>query len=312
MSMAPSPLDSELALRALAADQHGLFTSHLAAACGWSRQRLHRWQRSGRITRVHAGVYRFAGSPTSWEAALLAAVLACGPRACASHRSAMGLHGIEPARRNARTPLEVSIPAGGNARPADIIIHRVLLPEDHCTTVDGIPCTTYERTLIDSAAKLGYRQLARGIDQGLVTNRLTLSSACGVAEALRPAPGRRRARVLRLVDQRTPECEDTDSAREIAVLTELDAAGLPAPIAQCEVTIDGETFFIDAAYPDLRIGIEYQGFDVHRTRSAFDADHRRDRLLTVAGWSILYVTSATTATELVEHITRLAPTSRKA
>jgi very-short-patch-repair endonuclease len=78
------------------------------------------------------------------------------------------------------------------------------------------------------------------------------------------------------------------------------------------VVVDGEEFRLDAAYPRYRIGIEYQGWDPHRTRSAFDADHRRDRLLTLAGWSILYFTSATTAGELVDHITRLRSRSRQA
>ena len=64
--------------------------------------------------------------------------------------------------------------------------------------------------------------------------------------------------------------------------------------------------------PNTGSGPEYQGFDAHRTRSAFDADHRRDRLLTLAGWSILYFTSGTTAAEVVDHLKRLVARSRQA
>lgn len=118
--------------------------------------------------------------------------------------------------------------------------------------------------------------------------------------------------MVRVLRERTPECERSDSTREIRLLTELAAAGFPASIPQFGVVVDGEQLFLDAAYPEHRIGIEYQAFDVHRTRGAFDADHRRDRLLTLAGWSILYFTSGTTAVELVDHLTRLVSVSRQA
>lgn len=308
----PSALESELALRKIAAEQHHLFTAGQAVAAGWNRQRLHRWRGSGRVEQVHAGVYRFAASSEPWVAAVLAAVLACGYGAVASHRTAMALHGIRPARRDRRAAIEVSIPAGRDVRPRGVVVHRVALPPDHVTVIHGIPCTTYERTLVDSAAKLGLGQVARGLDDGLVANHVTLRSVDRAVNTLRSAPGRRRGRVVRVLHERTPECERSDSTREIRLLTELNAAEFPSPIPQFGVVVDGEQFFLDAAYPEHRIGIEYQGFDVHRTRSAFDADHRRDRLLTLAGWSILYFTSGTTATELVDHLTRLVEKSRQA
>jgi very-short-patch-repair endonuclease len=306
----PTALESELALRAVAAEHHQRFTTDQALAAGWNRQRLHRWRRTGRIELIHAGVHQFTGSPPSWEADVLAAVLACGSGAVASHRTAMALHHIAPGRRDRRARVEVSIPAGRDVRPHGVVVHRVALPVDHVTVVDRIPCTTYERTLVDSAAKLGLGQLARGLDQGLVANQITLRSVADIVGSLRAAPGRRRTRVVRVLSSRSSECERSDSAQEIRLLSELAASGLPSPIPQCQVIVDGEEFHLDAAYPEHRIGIEYQGWDPHRTRGAFDADHRRDRLLTLAGWSVLYFTSATTPVELVDHITRLRSASR--
>jgi hypothetical protein len=300
---------TELALRAVAAPQRGLFTTTQASDTGWSRQRVHRWRVSGRIEPVHPQVYRFAGSPTDWMAQLLAALLAAGDEAVASHRSALALQDVEPARRDLPTPIEISIPAKRDAKLRGVVVHRVALPASDVTVIDGIPCTSYERTLLDNAAKLGPGQIGRGVDQGLVTNRATLPSIRHTAEPLRPAPGRRRARLLRIVDERAPESDSADSRPEIRLHAAIRDAGLPPPIAQFPVTVDGEDFFIDAAYPDLTLGIEYLGWDPHRTRTAFDADHRRDRLLTLAGWQILYFTSASTA-EIVDHIRRLRTTSR--
>jgi hypothetical protein len=308
---ASARITTELALRSTAATQRGLFTSVQAADHGWSKQRLHRWLRAGRVLRVHPRVYRFAGSSDDWLTDLLAAVLAAGEGGVASHRSAMAMHVIEPAYRARPTPIEISVPAGRDAKVRGAIVHRVILTDADVTVVDGIPCTAYERTLLDSAARLGLGQLARGLDQGLVTNRATLPSVDATIDRLRPAPGRRRARLRHLVGERAPESHRADSTPEIALLAAVRAAGLPDPAPQFGVDIDGEHFDLDAAYPDLRVGIEYLGWDPHRTRSKFDADHRRDRLLTLAGWSVLYVTSATSAAELVEHVTRLRAQSRK-
>jgi very-short-patch-repair endonuclease len=177
--------------------------------------------------------------------------------------------------------------------------------------VEGIPCTTYERTLLDSAARLGRGQLARGLDEGLVSNRATNPSVDALIARLRPARGRRRAGLRRLAYERAPESHHSDSAPEIALLAAVRAAGLPDPVPQFRVEIDGEHFDIDAAYPDVRVGIEYLGWDPHRTKTKFDADHRRDRLLTLDGWSVLYFTSASSADEIVEHIERLRARSPK-
>ena len=304
-------ITTELALRNTAATQRGLFTARQASRHGWTRQRLHRWLRAGRVLRVHPSVYRFAGAPDDWLTDLLAAVLAAGEGAVASHRSAMAMHLIAPASRDHPTPIEVSIPASRDAKVRGAVIHRVLLPASDVTVVDDIPCATYERTLLDSAAKLGLGQLARGLDEGLVTNRATIPSVDAMIVRLRPARGRRRAGLRQLAHERAPESHRSGSTPEIALLSAVRAAGLPDPVPQFWVEIDGEHFDIDAAYPDVRVGIEYLGWDPHRTKSKFDADHRRDRLLTLAGWSVLYFTSASSAAEIVEHVTRLRGRSRK-
>ena len=129
-------------------------------------------------------------------------------------------------------------------------------------------------------------------------------------DELLPAPGRRRARLLQLVDERSPASELTDSQAEILVLTAIRRAGLPEPIPQFPVVIDGENFFLDAAYPEVRLGIEYHGWDAHRTRSAFDSDFRRDRLLTLAGWTVVSFTRTSTDRDIVETVQRLGVTSR--
>jgi hypothetical protein len=295
----------ELCVMALAETHRGIFTVAQASALGWDEQRIHRRLRSGRIRRLHFGVYAFAAAPQTWEQAVLASVLAAGAGAVASHGIAAAIHGFPDADRPALALRAVSVPPDREPRPEHVPVHRVLLPADHVTEIDGIPVTTYERTLVDSTAMLSLGQLARALDHGIVTNRVGLRSMQRTLDALPAGPGRRPSVLRKLLAERAKESEKSESTPEIRVLSAIRAAGLPMPTPQYWVTVSGERFRLDAAYPSARLGLEYQGWDPHRSRSAFDKDYRRDRLLSIAGWTVLYFTSACSNDEIAADVTRL-------
>ena len=104
----------------------------------------------------------------------MAAVLACGPGAVLSHRSAGQLWGIVP-RTSDRAGSDA---ARRFASPrAGIVAHRVALPADEVEEVDGIPVTSVSRTLFDLAAVLSKRRLERALNEVEVrrlTDRLSL------------------------------------------------------------------------------------------------------------------------------------------
>jgi very-short-patch-repair endonuclease len=306
-----SVIDHLDTLHEFTTSQLGLVTSRQARSVGWTRQQIHRAGRGHRLELVHPGVWRLPGVPTTWEHTLLAAVLAAGPDAAASHRSALAVFRIPPAHRHRPRWVHVSVAADRHPVVNGAVIHRVHLPATHITMIDGIPTTTFERTLVDNAATLGLGQLARALDQGLVDGQVSLASLRAVIAELLPAPGRRRAHLLKLVKERSPASELTDSEAEIRVLTAIRGAGLPEPVPQFPVNVDGENFFLDAAYAAQRLGIEYHGWDTHRTRSAFDADFRRDRMLTIAGWTVVYFTRTSSDRDIVETVQRLGVTSRR-
>ena len=295
---------SERALYRHAARQRALVTWRQAEAVGWSRQLLHAWCRR-RLRHVHRGVYAVAGAPETWEQRVLAAVFAAGDGAVASHRTALALHRVGTWKRADAVPLEISVPAHRCVKVSGTIVHRVLLPSDDVHIVEGIPCTTYERTLVDAAALVGLGALARALDQGLVGDRVSMASSRRTFDRLRVARGRPRIPMRTLLDERAPESDHAESSPEIRVFGAIRAAGLPAPTPQHRVTVDGERFRLDAAYPEHRIGLEYQGWDPHRTRSAFDADLRRDRMLRLAGWTVVYFTSKSTDAEIASTVRRL-------
>lgn len=312
MSMSPARRERSDALHRFTSTQLGLVTTDQARSAGMTSAALTRASRSGLLERVQPRVWRLAGTPRSWEQQLLAAVLSTSPGGVASHRSAMGLHGIEPATRDQRTPFEISLWSRHSARVTGATVHRVLLPPDHVTEVENIRVTTYARTLLDNAATLGLGQLARALDVGLASGRATLDEVRATIAVLPPGPGRRRIRLLELLAERGPGSDRAQSRSEIRVLSAIHAAGLPDPIPQCSVVVDGEQFFIDFGYPELRVGLEYHSHEHHAIPSAFDADFRRDRLLRIEGWTIIHFTRRTTAAEIVDTLVRLGIAPRGA
>jgi predicted transcriptional regulator of viral defense system len=105
--MSAPDLDRAVAARATA--QHGLVAARDVVALGGSPAAVRHRLATGRWRAAGPGVYRIAGTPVTWRSHLLAAVLAGGPGAVASHRSAGALHGLDGCRPGVP---EVSVPRG--------------------------------------------------------------------------------------------------------------------------------------------------------------------------------------------------------
>ena len=88
-------------------------------------QGIKRWLASSLLVAVHRGVYRLSGVPVTDEQRLLAAVLAAGLGALASHRSAAWLWGILPTHALPIEP-EITIPSPRRPRLRGVIVHRSL------------------------------------------------------------------------------------------------------------------------------------------------------------------------------------------
>ena len=95
---------SDDALGLLATRQHGIFALEHVDALDFSDGARKARTSSGRWILVYDGVYRMGGAPKTWRGDLLAACLAAGPSALASHRSAAALWRL-PAGRTDVTEL---------------------------------------------------------------------------------------------------------------------------------------------------------------------------------------------------------------
>jgi hypothetical protein len=253
---------------------------------------------TGEWRRLRPGVFALVGAPSTWEQAALGSVLAAGDGAVASHLCAAALHGFPDVLRDT---LEVTAPVGRNPKIRGLRIHRTrTLPSYDVRVVDGIRVTSFARTLVDCSGRLSLGQIARALDAGLVRGDVTLWSAERSLSALGQAPGRHPSKLWTLLGERGADVHAAESRPEIRIARVISSAGLPAPALQHRVTVGGQRYRLDFAYPELKVAIEYDGWDTHRSRSSFDADRQRDRLLQLDGWVVLRVTSKTADAELVD------------
>src|SRR5688572_24198920 len=89
-----SRMDANVWIARLFASQHGVVTRRQALAHGMPAHRIDHLLKVGRWERAHPGVYRLFGSSATWHQRLLAACLAAGDPAVASHRAAASLWGF--------------------------------------------------------------------------------------------------------------------------------------------------------------------------------------------------------------------------
>ena len=134
-------------LAALADRQHGVVSSRQLQTLGMGRRAVEYRTAIGRLHRINHGVYAVGRPALTIRGHWMAAVLACGPGAVLSHRSAAALWGV--GRSGWKT--DVTVPGDRRGR-GGIRVHRAKLQPADITTHDGIPVTTVARMLLDLAA----------------------------------------------------------------------------------------------------------------------------------------------------------------
>jgi very-short-patch-repair endonuclease len=234
----------------------------------------------GNLHRIHRGVYAVGHPKLTGYGQWMAAVLACGPKASLSHRSAGGLRGL---RRDNRPRTDVSIPGPSARSRAGIDVHRsVTLTAEDVTLVDGLPCTTVARTLVDLGDVVDRRAVERAVEQAEVLRLFDLHE---VQRAMERAGPRRGTGLLSSVLENLNGPTLTASELEEAFLALCRDANLPTPEVNAWMTLgDGSAIKVDFLWRRERLAVETDGHRFHRTRQSRDRDARRDVLLRLAGF----------------------------
>lgn len=270
----------DAALLDLASRQHGLIEWTQALALGFDDKAVGHRVATGRLIRVHPGVYRVAGAPVTREQRLLAAVLAAGPGSAVSHRSAAHEWGLA----DFLDVIEIVTPRAQWPRLKGVRVHRSqdLVPH-HVTVRHGIPITKPLRTLVDLGQSAPWA-VADALELGLA-NRLFSFKAVDAALEEFSCKGRTGIGVLRRnVDARALERGIPDGLLEPRFARLVRRHGLPMPAFQIWVA---PGIRVDFAYPDLMVAIEVDGFGTRRTPADLDAHDARQNELVLLGWTVL-------------------------
>lgn len=265
----------------LAERQHGVVARRQLVALGITANVVDWWVRTGRLHVIHHGVYAVGDRALPRLGPVMAAVLAAGPGAVVSHRSAAWLWNLRP---DSRAVVDVTV-AGRRRGRRGIAIHeaRSLDPRDR-TEVDAIPVTSVTRTLLDFATAADPGELKRALDEA---ERARLFDLVSVRDVMARSRGHHGLKPLGegLRDLTGPG-PVTRSELEARFTAEIAAAGLPPPSQN--VLLHG--YEVDALWEDAQLVVELDGYAYHHTRSAFESDRRRDADLQLAGYRVIRVT----------------------
>ncbi len=274
--------ETDRLLARLAERQHGVVARRKLFEHGIHRGEIDSRIERGQLHPVHRGVYAVGHRLLDVDGRRMAAVLACGPDAVLSHRSAGRLLGIVPPSDGLP---EVTVPSS-RGRPG-VVVHRGSLPADEVTEVRGIPVTSLARTLFDLAGSVSERELERAFHEAEVrrlTGRISLPQMLVRYPRRRGAPA-----VRRLLAAREPEGVTRNDFEELFVAF-LDRHGLPRPLLNATLPLRGRLLEPDCTWRDQRLLVELDGREVHGTDRAFEGDRLRDRVLLVEGWRSVRVT----------------------
>ncbi len=266
---------------------HGLVTLDAVREAGLSKTTWNRALNDGRLTLIHPGVAGVVGSARTKEQSIAAAVLAAGPGAMASHRSAIFLWDIP---RPTDDPPELILPRRSRQATLDgVVVHRPRDLRDLGAVMRrGIPTAKLLRALCDLGAvdpagvhpAVGY----------VVTNRLASPNSIYTAIRMHGRRGRPGVPALRdALEDWMIDGKFLDSELERRMKRLVKHHKLPS--IEFHPIICG--YEIDFRVVGTAILLECDGWEFHdKQRHRFESDRRRRNELTAAGWIVVNFTWA--------------------
>lgn len=252
--------------------------------------------RDGTLERLRRGAYgrridaedRYARQRIRSRQQMTALVRLLPGRFWFSHASAAVLHDLPLLRSPATTHLTGTQRPSGRADPT-LSRHTRPLDTAETTVVDSLPVTSLLRTALDCAMTMPDLDALTVLDRALAAPGLAEHLGQELAR-LRGSSGSARARwCLEHADARA------ESAGETGTRFTLLRHGLRAPVLQIPVRTRRGNYRIDLGWPELKIGIEFDGKVKYTRMAAGDPsevvfrEKRRQDDLEREGWVIIRV-----------------------
>lgn len=267
-----------------ARDQFGLLATRQARRAGLSQDQIDDRVATKGWSRPSRGLLRLPGAPPrSWRQDAMAGVLLGGEAARASHLTSGALHGM----CGASLLPHVTVPPGSSTRTRLAVIHRQLIPGVDLAIVDGIPCSSASRAIVESASMVDRIALEEMLDQGIYAGRISTDS---VLAALGRAGACRGAALVRESVETWTEDLQPDTPGEARFIRRLLEWGADDIETQFELfDVDG-TFVarFDVAQPSIKQAWEYDSDRWHNPRR-YEPDELRHARAVALGWRVDHV-----------------------
>jgi predicted transcriptional regulator of viral defense system len=263
--------------------QNGVVTLEQLEGLGLSERAIHQREAAGRLYRIHQTVYSLTPRVLTQRGKFLAAVLACGPGAVLSHRSAAYLWGLVDSWE---APIDVTAPNRRGRSPEGVAAHKdgSLQPIDK-TTVHGIPCTTVARTILDFAGVEPEWKVRKAVAEAEVLQILDKAKLRALLKRSRRRRGVARLRLI--LDTIHPQTKRTRSELERLFLGMCTKGSVPEPEVNVWLSApNGKRYQADFLWRDQRLIVEADSRRFHDTDTAFVEDRKRQQQLELAGWRV--------------------------
>lgn len=267
-------LEAGLNARAIAAMARSGMLVRLRRGCYirgsiWARQKP--WMRSRQLIAAHAH-----GTLTTSTGGFVY-----------SHTSAARLHGLYLWDVGDLVHITQQTCPSRISHGRDVVAHTRTLEAGDVTFVDGLPCTSLERTVVDCCLMLNYRQslvlmdhaLRKGADEEELRNLCSALAGRNGVVALR--------RAIELSDARSESPGET-LCREL-----LHRLCIEPPELQVLVWSAEGRHRLDFAWRSKKVALEFDGrvkyFDFQPTDEAIFAERQREKALTALGWTFIRI-----------------------
>jgi very-short-patch-repair endonuclease/predicted transcriptional regulator of viral defense system len=260
-------------VRAIAGEQGGIVGRAQLLAAGVSRSAIARAVRSGKLHRVHSGVYAaVAPELLTEEGHITAALLAAGDGALLSHGTAAWRWRIIAAPPSV---MQLAVPRDRAAiEGLQLHVSRRLRADD-TTTNGGFPTTTVPRTLLDLAARYDRRALGRALAEAEFHHDLRPADIERTLRRGHPGSGNLRA----ALGAHAPGHGEVKSQLERRFRRLLIRRGIELPLRNEQIG----PWTVDCLWRDRRVVVELDGRQHERPRQA-DSDDDRDLWLRRHGY----------------------------
>ena len=252
-----SPHGRDHLVARIAGRQHGVISLAQLLRAGLTPKAIKVRVATGRLFRIHRGVYAVGYPRLTDHGRWKAATLALGPRAVLSHRSAAELWGL--LRSGGGMPqVSLPYPASPAKRKGIRIFRSRPLARARTTSREGIPVTMPAQTLADLARVASPAQVRRA---------------------------RRQAEVLGLPLDPDHVSDRTRSDLEGDFRRICTRYGVPAPATNVRIGPHRVDFF----WPEAKLVVETDGYLYHRGRQAMRDDYDRDIELELRGLRVVRI-----------------------